>query len=383
MRALLLVALLLVAGCQAAPRTGKPARPVPSVGMPPVVGARNVYSEAGPGKVRLDLANLPPRVYVPNSLSDTVSVIDPTTFRILRTFRVGHTPQHVVPSYDLRTLWVNNNGGGLTPIDPRTGRPGPTVPADDPYNLYFTPDGRFAVVVAEFHERLDFREPHTMRLVSSMRLDCPGANHLDFSADGRYFLVTCEFGGRIVKVDTQTHRPIGVLDLPHGGVAHRAMPQDVRLAPDGHLFYVADMAAGGVHLVDGERLVEVRFLPTGVGAHGIHPSRDGRLLYVSNRGWRTVYGGRRGPGSISVIDPARRAVVATWPIPGGGSPDMGNVSADGRVLWISGRYDDEVYAIETRTGHLLARIPVGRGPHGLTVWPQPGRYSLGHTGNMR
>jgi YVTN family beta-propeller protein len=75
-------------------------------------------------------------------------------------------------------------------------------------------------------------------------------------------------------------------------------------------------------------------------------------------------------------------VVATWPVPGG-SPDMGNVTADGRELWVSGRYDRVVYVIDTATGALTHRIPVGDEPHGLCVWPRPGRYSPGHTGNMR
>ena len=80
-----------------------------------------------------------------------------------------------------------------------------------------------------------------------------------------------------------------------------------------------------------------------------------------------------------MIDFATRKVEATWPIPGGGSPDMGNVSADGKQLWLSGRYDDVVYVFDTTTG-AVKTIPVGKEPHGLTVWPQPGRYSLGHTG---
>ena len=85
---------------------------------------------------------------------------------------------------------------------------------------------------------------------------------------------------------------------------------------------------------------------------------------------------------MSVIDFATRKIDVTWPIPGGGSPDMGNVSADGKTLWLSGRYDNVVYAIDTDSGD-VKKIPVGKEPHGLTVWPQPGRYSLGHTGNMR
>jgi DNA-binding beta-propeller fold protein YncE len=160
------------------------------------------------------------------------------------------------------------------------------------------------------------------------------------------------------------------------------MPQDVRISPDGKLFYVADMMADGVHVVDGEAFRQIGFIPTGKGAHGLYPSRDGRKLYVANRGSNRIHGPPRGKGSVSVIDFTTRKVDATWPIPGGGSPDMGNVSADGRYLWLAGRYDDVVYAVDTSTGEVRS-IRVGKEPHGLTVWPQPGRYSLGHTGNMR
>ncbi|MGH8714336.1 MAG: YncE family protein, partial [Casimicrobiaceae bacterium] len=135
-------------------------------------------------------------------------------------------------------------------------------------------------------------------------------------------------------------------------------------------------------LVDGASFTRVGFIHTGIGTHGLYPSRDGKFLYVSNRGSHKVHGPPHGPGSISVIVFATRSVVKTWPIPGGGSPDMGNVSADGKRLWLSGRYDNVVYAFDTATGEVTT-IPVGREPHGLTVWPQPGRYSLGHTGNMR
>jgi YVTN family beta-propeller protein len=126
-------------------------------------------------------------------------------------------------------------------------------------------------------------------------------------------------------------------------------------------------------VVDAADLHKVDFIPTGKGAHGLYVSRDSRYLYVSNRM----------DGSVSVISFATRKVVHTWRIPGGGSPDMGGVSADGKVLWLSGRYNSEVYAFNTDNGHLLARIPVGSGPHGLCVYPQPGRYSLGHTGVFR
>jgi YVTN family beta-propeller protein len=344
-------------------------RPLP--GMPPVVDPHDVYAADRPGrlnpKVRRDRA----LVYVPNSRSNTVQVIDQRTRKVIRQFPTGAEPQHVTPSWDLRTLWVGNDqGNSLTPINPRTGRPGRRVSVVDPYNLYFTPDGRFAIVVAERLARLDFRDPHTMRLELVLPVPCQGVDHLDFTADGRQAIASCEFSGQLVRLAIAGRpRVLGSLRLPGRG----GMPQDVKLSPDGRMIYVADQRAGGVWLVDPAAFRVQRFVRTGRGAHGLAVSRDSTRLFVSNRG----------EGSISVISFATRKVVRTWRLRGGGSPDMGGVSADGRLLWLSGRYHRQVYAIDTRTGRLVARIPVGPGPHGLCVWPQPGRYSLGHTGVLR
>jgi len=373
--------LIVSASCLAAePSAGKVAT-VP--GMPPVTDPANLYSETAASKLSPAVAGDLPRVYVPNRISGDVTVIDPATFKVVNTFKVGVNPQHVVPSWDLRTLWVANNAegrpdGSLTPIDPKTGKPGRTIPVDDPYNMYFTPDGKSAIVVAEAFKRLDFRDPKTMALQSSLATPgCPGINHADFSIDGRYALFTCEYQGKLVKVDLVNRKVLGYIKLSKGG-----MPQDIRISPDGKVFYVADMHADGVFVVDGDAFKEIGFVPAGIGTHGLYPSRDGKKLYIANRGSHKVVGPARGKGSVSVMDFATRKVEATWPIPGGGSPDMGNVSADGKYLWLSGRFDDVVYAIDTTTGAVKS-IPVGKEPHGLTVWPQPGRYSLGHTGNLR
>jgi YVTN family beta-propeller protein len=352
-------------------------------GMPPVVDPANLYSETTSDKLSPAVAKALPRVYVPNLQSNDVSVIDPATLKVIDRFPVGVNPQHVVPSWDLTTLWVTNNAehrtdGTLTPIDPVTGKPGPPVAVDDPYNMYFTPDGRSAIVVAEALKRLDFRDPKTMALQSSVAAPgCAGINHGDYSIDGRYLIMTCEYQGRLVKIDWINRKVLGYLKLSGGGI-----PQDIRISPDGKVFYVAELKRGGVYLIDGDAFKEIGFVKTGVGTHGLYPSRDGTKLYVANRGSSRIGGKPKGPGSVAVIDFATRQVVTTWPIPNGGSPDMGNVSADGKRLWLSGRYDNVVYVIDTTTGEVVT-IPVGKEPHGLTVWPQPGRYSLGHTGNMR
>jgi YVTN family beta-propeller protein len=338
--------------------------------IPRLLDRHDVYAAGRPGHLAPAARHVPARVYVPNSKSNTVDVISQRTGRVIDHFAVGTLPQHVTPSYDLRTLWVTNDeGNSLTPVNPRTGHHGKPVPVLDPYNLYFTADGRRAIVVAERMRELDFREPHTMKLKKSLKVpQCAGVDHMDFTATGRLALVSCEFNGRMLVVDLQHERVIKTIPLRAG-----AMPQDVKLSPDGRVFYVADMASNGVWLIDAHKLRRLRFQPTGKGAHGLYPSRDSKTLYVSNRG----------EGTISLISFRTRRPYRKWHIPGGGSPDMGGLSASGRVLWLSGRYNGEVYAISTRTGRLLHRIRVGSGPHGMAVWPQPGRYSIGHTGILR
>ena len=376
-------------------------------GMPPVIDPANLYSETtGPEHLNPALKDDLVRVYVPNLRGNSVSVIDPAKMKVVDSFKVGAGPQHVVPAYDLRTLWVADNAertnqGSLTPIDPRTGRPGTAIPVDDPYNMYFTADGKSAIVVAEARHRLDFRDPKTMALQYQVDVPrCGGINHADFSIDGREAFFTCEFQGSIARIDLLDRKVLGYLVLkmpptrlkdrvlPEGVPAseictsRKGMPQDIRFSPDGRKLYVADMEADGVHVIDAARFIETGFITTGVAAHGLYPSRDGTRLYVANRGSHRIHGPRHGPGSVTVLDFATDKIVANWPVPGGGSPDMGNVTADGKYLWLSGRFDDVVYRFDTGSGE-VRQIAVGQEPHGLTVWPQPGRYSLGHTGNLR
>ena len=334
-------------------------------------GPLNIYSHDGPNDLSAVVKHDPALVYVPNTISNTVDVISQKTLKVVAQFATGNQPQHVTPSWDLKTLYVDNDlGNTLTPINPRTGQPGKQIPVVDPYNMYFSPNGQYAIVVSERLQTLYFRNPHTMAIEHVLNIpQCAGLDHADFSPNGRYMYASCEFAGRMVEVDLKTLRVVHILVL-HGG---RASPQDVKLSPDGRTLYTADQLAGGLWEIDPTTFRVMRFLRTGLGAHGLYPSRDARDMYVSNRA----------EGTISVVSFATRRVIAKWTLPQPASPDMGGVSVDGKTLWLSGRYNAVVYAINTQNGHLRAAIPVGQGPHGLCVWPQPGRYSLGHTGIMR
>jgi len=340
----------------------------------PAAAPTNLYAGAGAGMFAPSVAAFPPRVYVPDEASGTVVVIDPKTYTILFRYPVGASPEHVTPDWDLQRLYVEAAfGGRLTVIDPRTGRAVGHHIVPGPYNLYFTLDGRMAIVVIDSarsgveyggQKQLRFYDRRTWRLIKAVDVPYAGADHLDFSADGRFFVLSTEYAGWLVKVDVRSMSIIAALHV--GG-----NPIDVRLSPDGRVFYVANQATNGVSIIDAVHLRQLAFLPTGRGAHGLAISRDARWLYVTNRL----------AGSLSVVDFARRRVVHTWRI--GGSPDMIAVSPDGTQLWISNRFGGTVSVVDANTGHVIKLIRVGGRPHGLAYFPEPGSISLGHNGIYR
>jgi YVTN family beta-propeller protein len=343
--------------------------PLPSP-APPSTDARgaDVYAAAVAGQLAPAARFAKSLVYVADSGGNGYDIIDQKTMKLVKhrittTGRSG--PQHIVPGWDLTTLYATNSSAGtVTPVDPRSGANGSSLPVADAYNMSFTPDGRYAVVIAKDKQQLDFRDPHTFTLLLTLNVKCPGPESIDYTADDRYAVLSCEFGGKLVRIDLSTLSVVDTLNI--GG-----MPEQVRLDPLGQVFYVADLSAGGVHEIDAATFRQIGFLPTGRGAHDIVVSRDSRSLYVTNRT----------SGTVAVIDVVTRRVTATWKL--GGNPDMAGVSADGTVLWLADTYGNTVYALSTKDGAVLAKIPVGSGPLGLTVWPQPGRYALGGTDTLR
>ena len=361
-----------VANQPVAPADNGPARMLPApdvqpVSLPPT--DFNVYANTLSGVVPCPLCDLAPRVYVPNSMAGTVDVIDPLTFKVIDHYAVGSIPHHIAPAWDMSELYVDNEGSSsLTVLDINTGRPtGGKISIPFPYNLYFTPDGTKAIDVVERLQRIEFRDPHNgWRLLATVGIPWPGADHLDFSADGSYLMISCEYSGMVARIDVVNMKLAGYVQV--GG-----LPIDIKLSPDGRYFFVTNQGRMGVSVIDPDAMKEIRFIPTGRGAHGLQVSRDTKSLYVSNRL----------EGSFSVIDFATRSVVAKWYIPGGGSPDMLQLNPEGTQLWASGRYHATVYVMSTVTGQLIAKIRVGSQDHGLTYFPNVGLHSLGHNGVYR
>src|SRR5947208_367806 len=138
--ALLLCVAVLLGGCSRAKQTAaasdgsvshaasKNLLTDPLPGMPPVLDSNDIYSADRSNQLSSTVKDFPSRVYVPNTESNTVDVIDPATFKIIDHFRVGRLPQHVTPSFDMKTLWVlNDKSNSLTRIDPATGKMHQTI----------------------------------------------------------------------------------------------------------------------------------------------------------------------------------------------------------------------------------------------------------------
>ena len=296
--------------------------------------ARNVYAADTPTALAATARRALDRIYVPETLGNAVDEIDPSTFKVVRRFSVPEEPQHVTPSWDLRTLWVDSDKGNtLTPIDPQTGRAGKPRPVADPYNLYFTPDGHRAIVVAERLQRLDFLDPHTLRLKHTTPVHCPGIDHMDFTADGRRALASCEFSGKLAVLDVRRERISGTCSCTAARCPRTSGSAPTVAGSTSPTWPTA--ASGGSTRRRCIRPGSSRPAPARTASCS---SRDAKRLFISNRG----------EGTISVLDLATNHLVARWRIPGGGSPDMGGVSASGRVLWLSGRWNSEVYAISHR-----------------------------------
>jgi YVTN family beta-propeller protein len=334
-----------------------------------LTGPTNIYKAITSKTLAPQVRNDPEYVYVPNGDPGTVEVIDPSTYKVIRRFSFGfHTyPEHVTPSYDLRWLYADVDGASeLAQIDPRTGKLHRIIHGiERPYNLYFTPDGKRAIDVAEYDNTLVFMDPHTWKPIRSVKMPCNGSDHADFGPPGTsYLLISCEYDGNIIKVDWKKMQVLRVLNV--GG-----MPIDVKLTPNGKRFLVANQGLGGVSIIDPVTMKQTGFIPTARGAHGMALSRDTTHMYVTDRL----------AGEISRINLSTLKVDATWNV--GGSPDMAQVSPDGSQLWVTNRFGTTVSVISTKTGTVLHHIEVGPDPHGLTYFPEPGRFSLGHNGVYR
>ena len=312
-----------------------------------------------------------PLVYVPNSDSNTVDVIDQRTFKVVEHFAVGALPQHVVPSWDLKTLYVTNDAAtSLTPIDPRTGKPGRTIPVDDPYNMYFTPTAATRSSSRSGCTGSTSAIAHTFKLQSlAARSRARASTTWTSLPTARYVIVSCEFSGQMLKVDVARERVVGVL---HAAARRGAAGREALARREGLLRRRHEL----------ERRLAGRRRRASRPAASCRRARRARPLSEPRRAVPLRHESRRGLDLRHLVrDAARSCTRGTSPA--AAAPTWGTSRPTARSCGCPAATTASSTRSARANGRLLAKIPVGAGPHGLCVWPQPGRYSLGHTGILR
>lgn len=282
-----------------------------------------------------------------NSDDDTLSVIDSENYKEISRTHIGRGPHHLIESRDGRTLIIAMSGSNeLVLIDRATGVEKQRVTASDPYQIGFSPDGKWFVAASLRLDRIDIYDGSTFQLAHRLAASTM-PSHIAFSADSKTVFVTLQGTNGLTSIDLASgkvnwsqpvgRQPAGIITRPNGNLLIGVMGSD----------YIAE--------VDPSNGAVLRKIVTGNGAHNFLVSPDGKTLYVTNRV----------AGTISVLNADTLDVQKTLQAPGG--PDDMALSPDGQELWITGRWHAWVDVIELASG-TLKTVPVGRSPHGIFVY---------------
>jgi YVTN family beta-propeller protein len=283
-----------------------------------------------------------------NSADGTISLIDTNTYKVVGKAPACKEPHHLMPTLDDQSLIVACSAANqLVFFDPKTGKEQKRVRnISDPYQLGYSPDGRWLVVTSLRLDRIDIYTAQELELKA--RVPAPRTpSHLTFDAASQYAFITLQDSNEVMAIDLNTRKRAWI--MPVGST-----PAGILMTPDDRFLMVAIMGGGYVEIIDWRNQQTVKKVPTGTAAHNLQPKGDGRHYFVSNR---TVN------GSISLLDTQTMTVVAQYDVPGG--PDDMTVRADGKELWATARFGRKVQVIDLTTGKPKLSIPVGSSPHGV------------------
>lgn len=284
-----------------------------------------------------------------NSNDDDISLIDTTTYQELKRVLIGKGPHHLIPTPDDRYLIVGNTTSNeLVYLNPVTGDIVKHVPRiADPYQLGFSPDGKWFVTAGNRLDRVDVYHHENGTLTLAKAIPLPKTpSHVAFRRDSKMAWVTLQESDQVAAIDlpTQTVRWLAATGKQPAGIWATADGKHLLVGITGE-DYVEVLSAQ-----DGKSLARLK---TGEAAHNFLPLGDGRHVLLSNRMANT----------ISIIDTAALKVVETFPVPNG--PDDMELRKDGTELWVTTRWINRVSVIDMKTKKLKQQIRVGRSPHGL------------------
>jgi YVTN family beta-propeller protein len=280
--------------------------------------------------------------FVINSNDASVSLVDLTTHQEVRRIPLLREPHHMALTPDHRSLVIGDTTGNtLFFLDPHTGAIQRQAIISDPYQLQYSPNGRYLTIAGLARAQIDIYDAGTLKLLHRIPArSLP--SHMNYAPDSSEVFVSLQGTDRLMAIETATGRVLWTSKVGRtpAGVLWSRGHLLVGLMGEAH-FAVVDPVDGHV----------LRLIPTGRGAHTMFLTHDQSLIYATNRV----------DGTLSVLDPATLAVVRTIRLPGG--PDDLDFAPDGKI-WAALRFAQSVAVLDPSTG-AVERIPVGRSPHGI------------------
>lgn len=292
-------------------------------------------------------------VIVLNSGEATLSLIDQATDQIVgQKIPTGKEPHHLMLTPQGRSLIVANSvSNDLMFVDPKTGALQKRIEnIEDPYQLGFSPDGKWFVTTGLRLDHLDIYsydvKTDTPTLVKRLPLAAM-PSHMAFTKDGKTVFVTLQISGQVAAVDLPTQTVKWKMNVGN-------TPAGLWLTPGDKYLLVGMTGEDDVAVIDWRKQSIVKRIQTGKGAHNFRSLDDGVHVAVSNRVAST----------ISIIDENTLTNVGdiTGLMPG---PDDMELTPDRRYLWVTFRFAKHVGIIDMKTHKLVKTIAVGRSPHGI------------------
>jgi YVTN family beta-propeller protein len=310
------------------------------------------------------------RVYAADQTSNTVSVIDPSSNKLLGVIRLGDpVPGALSPLYrgqllvhglgyspDSKTLAVVSvASNSITLIDTATNKVKGTVYVGrSPHEAFFTPDGRELWVTVRGQDYVSVIDPAQMKETRRIEV-ANGPGMTVFGSDGKYAFVCSSFTPELAVIDATSHQIIKRL------LQGSPFCPNIAVSPENDEVWITLKDAGKVQVFSAKPPFEQRaLLETGPITNHVNfvNNANGKFAYVTIGGANEVKVFRRG---------ATPELVATIPV--GNLPHGIWQSGDGSRVYVALENGEMAVAINTLSNKVIANIQIGQTTQALVYVP--------------
>ncbi len=297
----------------------------------------------------------PKLAIVLNSAEASVSLIDMSTRKVIKTVPVGKEPHHLMLTPDQKTLLIANAAGNdVQLMNPVNGELTGKIPEIiDPYQIGYSPNHKWFIANGNRLDRVDIyaADGANLKLAKTIKL-AKTPSHIAYTSDSKIAFITLQDSSELAAIDLATQTLLW--KMPTGNT-----PAGLWMTPGDQYLLVGITGEDNVQVIDWKNRKEVKRILSGKGAHNFRPLGDKKQVFVSNRIASTI--------SLINMQTLEKVGDITG-LPSG--PDDMEITPDGKTMWVTFRFAKKVGVIDIPSMKLIATIPVGKSPHGVFFTPR-------------